>query len=269
MKKADWNEYLSIKNPWVKRLLGIEPFSKIRDLNQIQREYDQDKYGSLLNLNFSDVNQYKEHEYHQVGLNFLSTMVFSLEEEVFEARVEIVRSLYYSLVANIIHRYQPRRICELGCGYGINFPHLGQLSEEVYGGEFSQSAVQIAQCLNFDIQMFNYYDLNNYGFIRKQSLIFTSHSVEQLPDAQCFISGLKKYQENIDVVVNFEPTFLSDRHTLIGTLRNRYVELNDYNRNLVDLLHSRDDIEILEFYPDSIGMNPLNPACVIVWKFQP
>lgn len=268
MEKSDWNQYLSVENPWANRLIGLESFSKVRDISQIQREYDQDKYGSLLDFDFSDVNQYKEQEYRQVGLDFQSPLVFSLGEEIFETDVSLVRSMYYSIVADVISRYRSKRLCELGCGYGANFPYLRALSAEIYGGEFSRNAVEIARHLNFDVQHFNYYCSENYQFIRNESLIFTSHSVEQLPDAQCFIEGLENHQENIEVVVNFEPTFLTDRRTLVGLLRNRYIELNDYNRNLVELLRNKSNVEILEFYPDRIGMNPLNPACVIVWRFR-
>ncbi|MGB3492766.1 MAG: hypothetical protein WBA57_08555 [Elainellaceae cyanobacterium] len=268
MKKADWNLYLSVQNPWTSRLIGLEHFSKTRDINQIQREYDTDKYGSLLHLNSVDVEDYKKQEYLQSGLDFQSLIKFSLEEELFEAPVSTVRSIYYALVEEVIRPYQPRQICELGCGYGANFPHLQSLTSDVYGGEFSHNAVEIASRFNLKVSPFNYYHLDDYQLIRENSIVFTSHSVEQLPDAQCFIDGLEKHREKIDLVVNFEPMQLKSRQTLIGALRNRYIELNDYNRNLIELLQNHPNIEVLEFRPDCIGINPLNPACIIVWRFR-
>lgn len=37
MKKATWNNYLNLHNSWTKRLLGLENFSKVRDLEQIEK----------------------------------------------------------------------------------------------------------------------------------------------------------------------------------------------------------------------------------------
>jgi len=51
-------------------------------------------------------------------------------------------------------------------------------------------------------------------------------------------------------------------------LRNKYMELNDYNRNLVELISNNPAIEIVEQEYDVIGINPLNSTNVIIWKFK-
>lgn len=43
MEKANWNRDLSSNNLWTKRLIGLESFSKQRDLKQIEREYNQNR----------------------------------------------------------------------------------------------------------------------------------------------------------------------------------------------------------------------------------
>lgn len=268
MKQVDWNQYLSESNCWTKRLIGLETFSKIRNLEQIDREYDRDKYGSLLQFNLTDIEGYKRKEFEQAGLSFDQPITISLNEEIFEVQLGLARTVYQIKVCEVVRRYQSKRICELGCGYGYNLSYLQEIVSEVYGGEYSINAVKLANRLGLDVQRFNYYEAKDYDFIRNGSLIFTSHSIEQLPSAKCFLDNITKYKDDITVVVHFEPTFLATRSSLVGLLRNRYLELNDYNRDLINLLEKRQDIEILEFTPDAIGMNPLNPACLIVWKFK-
>ena len=268
MQKANWNQYLSSSNPWTKRLIGLESFSKQRDLKQIEREYNQDKYGTLREFEFIDIESYKRKERELAGLEEKENIFFSIGEELFEANCSFAFSIYHSLISNVIKKYNPERICELGCGYGYNLSYLKNFCLEVYGGEYSENAVTIAHLLGLDIKKFNYYNFNEYSLIRDRSLILTSHSLEQLPIAQCFIEGMYANRHKIDLIVNFMPICLNERQSLIGILRNRYIEINDYNRDLIALLKSRNDIEILEFKPDAIGVNPLNPSNILVWKFK-
>ena len=69
--------------------------------------------------------------------------------------------------------------------------------------------------------------------------------------------------------MHLEPRYEQcDRHTLLGHLRRRYIQVNDYNTNLVALLHDQQDrglIRILEERPTVFGMNPLLAASVIAW----
>lgn len=267
LQTVDWNHYLSRQNPWTGRLLGWEPFTKTRDAQQIEREYNQDKYGSLLPLNLATVAEYSQVQFESVGFAADHVIPVAFGEELVEMPWQIARNLQHSLVTKVIRDFNPARICELGCGYGLNFPVLLDITAEVYGGEYSQNAVTIAQRLGLDIHLFDYYKPDSYDLIRDRTLIFTSHSVEQLPSAQVLLDNLSRHRDKIDKVVHFEPTFLAERNTLVGCLRNRYIEINDYNRDLVTLLKARTDIEILSFQPDLIGLNPLNSTCVIVWQF--
>jgi hypothetical protein len=139
----------------------------------------------------------------------------------------------------------------------------------VYGGEYSRNAVAIANRLNLEVDRFNYYEPNDYKLIKEGSTVLTVHSVEQLPSAKTFIENLYRNREKIELVVNLEPSFLSERVSLIGILRNRYIELNDYNRDLISLLSNGEyEVEILEYHPDYIGLNPLNSTNIVVWRFK-
>jgi hypothetical protein len=119
-----------------------------------------------------------------------------------------------------------------------------------------------------DVREFNYYESGDYDFIRPNSTVFTTHSIEQIPDATVIIESLEKQKEKINYVVHFEPTVIEERDSLLGMMRNKYLELNDYNRNLVSVLKNKKNIEILEFRTDVFGLVPLNSANLIVWKFK-
>ena len=51
-------------------------------------------------------------------------------------------------------------------------------------------------------------------------------------------------------------------------MRNKFIEQNDYNHNLIEVLKSNPGIEILELETDVFGLAPLNTATLIVWKFK-
>lgn len=268
MKSISLNQYLSISNPWTCRIIGITPFSKKRDLEQIEREYNRDKYGSLIEFDFQNIELYKIKEFELAGLSEKDATVISFGEKLFESNIQLVRSIYYSAISSIVEKYHPQRLCELGCGYGYNLWYLRNICPEVYGGEYSKNAVDLGNRLGMDLQVFNYYNLEDYQIIRDRSVILTIHSIEQIPSATSFLQGLESQRQKIDLVINFEPCFLEARTSLLGTFRNRYMELNDYNRDLVSLLRDREDIEILEYQQDYIGLNPLNSANLVVWKFK-
>ena len=53
------SDYLNKDNPWVARFLGDAQFSRTRDKEQIDREYNQDKYGKLAAFLLPDAEAYK------------------------------------------------------------------------------------------------------------------------------------------------------------------------------------------------------------------
>lgn len=266
MKEVSINEYLNINNVWTKRLLGLTDFKKNRDVNQVENEYNLDKYAKLLKVNLQTVEEYKCLEFEQAGLNPINgEMYISFDDTIFKTNVSNMRALYYNMIKNTMSKYGSENNCELGCGYGYN---LSYLSGNVYGGEYSKNAVTLAQKLGLNVVEFNYYEDKDYNFIIPNSTIFTTHSIEQIPDATVIINNLEKQKSKINYVVHFEPTVVEERTSLLGLLRNKYMELNDYNRNLISVLKNRSDIEILELKTDIFGLVPLNTTNLIVWKFK-
>jgi hypothetical protein len=119
-----------------------------------------------------------------------------------------------------------------------------------------------------DVVPFDFYDRASYRILRPGSLVFTIQALSQIGDASEFLEGMRTQRDKITVVLHLESGFLSGRRDLFGLLRNRYLELNDYNRNLIDLLQQAPDIEILEFGPDCIGLPPLTSLHFIAWRFR-
>ncbi len=266
MKQITLNEYLNKENPWTDRLQGITDFKKKRDLQQIENEYNLDKYAKLLEFDFDTVEDYKKKEFEQAGLHPITgTIIISKGDDVFKTSVSNARNLFYQLILSKIKKYSSENICELGCGYGYNLSLVGS---NTYGGEYSSNAVKIAKKIGLDVSEFNYYTESDYNFIKPNTTIFTTHSIEQIPDATVIINNLEKQKDKINYVIHFEPTVINERTSPFGKMRNKYMELNDYNTNLLYVLKERNDIEILELEIDIFGLVPLNTTNLIIWKFK-
>jgi len=105
--------------------------------------------------------------------------------------------------------------------------------------------------------------------IPEGALVYTAyaaHHVETLSDE--FIEGIKALKP--ETVVHVEPVYEHcDPSTLLGLLRQRYIEACQYNRNLSTILHHHERLGSLEIIQESrpgFGPNPLLAASVIAWK---
>ena len=102
-----------------------------------------------------------------------------------------------------------------------------------------------------------------------EAVIFTSYATMYIPEISAdFVKSVCEL--NPSVVISVEPCYehYSDE-TLLGMMRSRYIQVNDYNRNLVSLLHEQQrlgKIIILEEQINVFGINPLLPASILVWK---
>lgn len=93
MKRVSWNDYLSINHPWTKRLTGLEPFSKVRNLSQIYREYNQEKYGSLLSFDFDNADLYRLQEFKLDRIDPSELICISLKDDIFEVKLSLALSI--------------------------------------------------------------------------------------------------------------------------------------------------------------------------------
>jgi hypothetical protein len=265
--------------PWIERLLHLKPFKKpVRNLAKIDAEYDKDKYAKLSAY-------YKEHPdvaitdiMEQESSPSSDTACFSRKGELFLTTVANFRKLQDKILIDALAEpvSKTRVVVELGCGYGYNLSVLRNAfpNRLWLGGEYSKNAIELAShlfanCKDVSIQPFNWYDdtwaiLEN---LQEKTLIFTRHSIEQLPQTKSIAPTFCKYKDKIEEVIHLEPVYeFIDKQTTLGIMRQAYTLINDYNTDLLTTLKNM-RVQILNTDTDLIGGNPLNPTSLIQWKF--
>lgn len=166
-------------------------------------------------------------------------------------------------------------VIELGSGWGLQLFNLyltgGPPDAHYIGGEFTAAGRRASEALaarepalQFDAVPFDYHapslEVRRYS----SAVIFTAHSVEQIPTLpDNFLSFVKELAENV-TVIHFEPIGwqFSDGESA-------YATEHDYNKNLVRLLQraqTMGSIRIRHTAIDVIGLNPDNPTTLLIWE---
>jgi hypothetical protein len=99
------------------------------------------------------------------------------------------------------------------------------------------------------------------------SLVVFSFVLHQLPSAAVAVDALAACKDRIARVVSFDSERSVQDGGLLALLRRRYMEVNDYSWDLLDVLGSRADVAIELVEPNVIGPNALLPATLVVWRF--
>ena len=196
--------------PWVAILLHLEAFPKVvRNLAKIDAEYDKDKYAKLLayynkhpGISISDVWE------QGACLPDSGTICFSRKGKLFLTSTANVQQLCDKILIDALTDSvgKVRIVVELGCGYGYNFSVLrNAFPHHLWlGGEYSQNAIELAShlfadCEDVSIMPFNFYD-NTWAILEsleEKALIFTRHSIEQLPRVKSVMLTFYKYKDKI------------------------------------------------------------------------
>jgi hypothetical protein len=273
---------LPLWSEWPARLLGLSPFVSLsRTIEKIDQEYDKDKYARCLDYCVRvgqelTPEQVKQFEF---GLDPSQEICVSSSGEILCVSLREARTRYYQFLRDTMCAQIEgcKTVVELGAGYGYNLWMLKKYSNDksFWGAEYSDNAVRIAQRLYRDdsqisVVNFNFYDPETYGFLDKITppiIVFTSHAIEQLPHSAVVLDNLIRWREKIEAVFHFEPVYELLDETLLGLMRRRYTQINDYNRDLLSELQKRSWIRIKEQHADGFGLNPLNPTSVICWEF--
>jgi hypothetical protein len=282
MNKISLND-LPLWSPWPVRLLGLDSWTvPTRSTAKIDQEYNSDKYAKCLDHRTQtgaattpeDVKQF------EFGLGSSTQICIAIGNDLYAVSLAEARERYYDLLLSTIGAVAEKckSVVELGAGYGYNLWMLQQhlIGHAFSGGEYSENAVQLAAHLYQDtssIQVHNnFYDEQSYSFLEAVEppiAVFTSHAIEQLPGSSPIFDYLLPYKDRIQVVFHLEPTYETYGETLMGLMRRRYVELNDYNRDLLSELRRRSYIQVLDTHENVFGLNPLNPTSIIQWEFVP
>jgi hypothetical protein len=267
---------------WPARLLGLESFGqRYKTPAEIDREYEREKWGPLLNRVLSEKQAVPVEVVDRWSFEGSSTCLCSVGDRLEQMSALGAHRRHKDLVYETLARLLPSSaVVELGAGYGAVILDLAKRepisSLPILAGEYTSSGVRLigklAQTQGLEITV-GHCDFNAVpvaGFqIPAHSLIFTSfatHYVERLTPE--FVESICDLQPR--AVVHFEPCHEHcDTSTTIGLMRQRYIELNGYNRNLASLLHEahrKGMITIVEESPAVFGANPFLPASIIVWS---
>lgn len=279
MKISSLNE-LPKFSKWPARLLGTESFeSKEKTADEIAREFGKEKWGALLEKfkqnpgsRLDDVDRWSAGEQ--------SMTLASVDEHIVEMTAEESHEAYIAFIENALAPHLPASaLVELGCGYGSVILGLARKAAfqdlPYFAADITATGPELASLIaeqetiklatgRADLRNSPVTDLDVPG----GALIYTAYVaqyVEPLTDA--FVAGLLALRPK--AVVHIEPVYEHcDPTTLLGLLRQRYIQANGYNRNLSTILRdheARGSLEIVHDSAPGFGPNPLLAASVIAW----
>ena len=267
------------RSPWPAILLGATPFTaRHRTKQGIEQEYGQEKWGKVLEW-------LKQHDaatqvdlLRLQGLEPDRVIAFSEGARFFTASAAQVFESYHQRLLEVLKRYRSQdALVELGSGLGDKLLRFAAelRPDQALGGEFTPSGVECGNILarqkriNATFVPFDFYEPRTADFIPAGALVYTAHAIEQVPQLpEVFIEALLRRRPR--TVVHFEPCHEDHGDgSLVGLMRRRYTEVNDYNRNLASLLRqfeAQGKLRIVEHKPDIFAVSPLNSTSVLVWQ---
>ena len=269
-------------SPWPARLLGLTDYQQRHKTPQeITREYEHEKWGALLDKVHRFGKAVTLDEIDKWALDTTQEILCSIQDDYYRMNPLEAHERYLNLVDDYLSDFLPATsLVELGAGYGSIILGLGKKSGiremNILAAEYTNSGIDLikhvarAERLKITVDRcdFSAVPITNLP-ISSGAIIFTSYAtpyVPIMPDS--FVHSLAGFDPS--VVIHFEPCYEHcDQNTLIGMLRRRYIEINDYNRNLVTLLQEHETkgtLKILKEERSLFGNNPLLPISVIAWK---
>jgi hypothetical protein len=279
-KKCSLDE-LATYSPWPARLMGLAPWEqKSKTPAEIIREFEHEKWGPLW--------QRVQSQNGSIALSTFNSWIQSPQlefcsqgSEFFLLASEEANQTWLELIAKTIEPWLPASaLVELGCGYGNILlslaKHFGDAAGQIIGGEYTKSGLDLLSYLaaqekvpvqsgRCDLSIPGITSLNPPG----DSVIYTSYATHYVPHLTSrFVEDLCSFRPR--VVCHFEPCYEhTNENSIIGLMRRRYIEVNDYNRNLLTILQTAEKqghIQIIIQEPNLFGLNALLPASFIAWK---
>lgn len=268
---------------WPSRLLKFTSWeAPMRTLEKIDQEYERHKWARCLKY-------YEETEaitpedlkrFELIDRGVVEPLCFSRQDTLVTGSIDSVIQARQCLIVESMQPFidQDDTVVELGCGYGYNLWQVRKAVEarSLLGGDYSGNAIGLGSRLfenvgSMSFSLFNFYD-RSYQILQDAPgpvVVFTAQAIEQLPVATCFFDALERHRHKIKAVFHFEPVYgLYDETTLMGLMRKRYTQVNDYNRDLLAELASRaDSIHLVSVEKHALGLNPLNPLSVLHWEY--
>jgi SAM-dependent methyltransferase len=263
-------------SPWPARILGLETAQReARTPESVLREYDRDKYAALLAAVDADpqldVEQVKALELGDP----VAPVAMSLGERLYVARM---RDAFAHTTELLLERIDPHlagaaALVDLGCGYGYHLTRLAAAYPDLAlsGGEFAPTARRLAARLHtipVEATDLRQGDVGPLARASTPAVVLLSMVLHQLPSAASAVEALACHRHAIARVIVFDAFAGAQPPGLLSLLRERYVELNHYSWDLLEVLDARSDIEIITLEPNLVGPNALLPGSLAVFRFH-
>lgn len=261
-------------SPWPARLLGLTGSAREpRTPESVLREYDRDKYGPLLEAIDRDPSLTVE-DLKRLELGDPDAPVaMSIGQRLYAAPIEEAFRRTTELLVERVGRHLDgaAALVDLGCGYGYHLAQIGRAHPRLAlaGGEFAPSGRELARRLGLAVEPV---DLLAGGVgpldrARAPAVVLLSMVLHQLPSAAPAVEALAPHRERIARVVVFDALEGVQPESLLGLLRRRYMQLNRYSWDLLEVLSRRVDVSVDVVEPNLIGPNALLPGSLAVWRF--
>ena len=266
---------------WPARLLGIE-FWKQRNKSkeEIDREFEVESWGAYLKRikNEGLENKITTHMLDNWQCAFNTPVLYTENNLFFQDSFGNAHLRRFNIVKEYINKFSVSdTIVELGCGYGSVILTLAGKPEfkatNFLAAEYTPSGIELTklcaknQGIEIDVGWCDFTDERLTDLVIPEgALIFTCSATYILPLLpNSFITSIKKLKPS--VVIHFEPIYEHYyEDTLLDMMRKRYIEVNDYNQNLLTLLRNDNNIQIMFERRTVIGINPLFSQSIIVWR---
>jgi hypothetical protein len=273
---------VALHSPWPSRLLGLAEWrQRSKTPEEIIREFNDEKWAAITSM--IDDNPGITVESLDFKIMKDREIAYMHDGRFFVAPWSDVHNLNLDIYAATLAKClegSPSALVELGAGYGSVILNLARRislrNHPLFAGDLTTNGTAALKRLaaNGNVQISaGLCDLRTgkiSGFeIPPNSVIFTCFAAFYIPElAMDFVSFLTSFKPK--AVVHFEPCY--EHHSdgrLFSLLCQRYIQLNDYNRNMISVLQEAERIgliEILEERPNVAGANPLLPTSILTWR---
>ncbi len=261
----------------VAELLCGEPDKRIKNEEQILREFGQEKWGGLLTKWKNAPCGVDEVCNWECPPDFMHACLVNNQLMLMTTTESFGH--YINLIEQALLDDCSKHLVEIGCGYGsvlFNLIERRRLTyESVTGLEYTQQGIELAQNLarwhNYNVTV-GRGDFGATGIsdlvIKPGSDFLTSYSLHYVRDSALALRNLIRLKPRR--VLHFEPIFQHcEEQTVLGILQQRYMRANDYNlsiREELEKLANTGEIEITKEVSQVFGANCLLPASLLVWR---
>lgn len=266
---------------WPKRLLGLEPFDvRQKSEREVLREFQDERWGALL-AHVKGLDRPTLFDVEEVVSGPAADAPCYLDGSFYLANQKQMLAAHLDLYAEVLEPLVHGASClvELGAGFGSKL--LGLSLRERFSniplaaGEYTESGCAMISLLagklnkRVDVGRCDFRNLTVGGFeIAEGALIFTSFAAHYVPELPMgFIGFLRGFKPK--AVVHFEPCYeYFDERSVHGLMCRRYMELNDYTRNLATVVEAgrRGDGISVDVRRNVLGSNPFLPLSIIKWS---